>query len=258
MRDPEFGPIRLRAFGNYAVRIKDPVKVIREIAGTDGRFTTDEITEQLKNIIITRFSDSIAQSKIPAIDMAAHYEELSKMIQDKVQPEFDEYGLQLSKLLVENISFPPEVEEAIDKRNSMGVLGNLDNYMKYQAASSLQTAAANPSGNASGGIGLGMGFAMANQMASTFQQQQQTQQPQGPQAGGPPPVPGAIQFYVVINGQQAGPYNEPALRQLIQQQALTPNSFVWKQGMSAWAKASETPEVAVLFAPPGPPPVPPV
>jgi len=261
MRDPEFGPIRLRAFGNYTLRIKDPVKVIKEVAGTDGKFTTDEITEQLRNIIITRFSDSIAQSKIPAIDLAAHYDELSKLIMDKVQPEFDEYGMLLSKLLVENISFPPEVEEAIDKRNSMGVLGNLDNYMKYQAANSMQVAAANPNGGASSGIGLGMGFAMANQMASSFQQQQQQpqqQQASAPQAGGPPLIPGAIQFFVVLNGQQAGPYNEMGLRQLIQQQAINPTTFVWKQGMAAWAKAGEVPELASLFTPPGPPPVPPM
>ncbi len=257
LRDPEFGPIRLRAFGSYTVRIKDPVKVIREIAGTDPRFNVEEITEQLRNIIITRFSDAIAQSRIPAIDMSAHYDELSKLIQDKVQPEYDEYGLQLSKLLVENISFPPEVEEAIDKRNSMGVIGNLDNFMKYQAANSMTVAAANPNGGASSGIGMGMGFAMANQMATSFQQHQ-AQPAQGPQAGGPPPIPGAVSFHVVINGQQAGPYDENALRQMIMQQQLTPGSFVWKQGMAAWAKASDVPEIAVLFAPPGPPPVPPM
>ena len=141
LRDPEFGAIRLRAFGNYALRIKDPVKVIREVAGTDGHFTTDDITEQLKNIIVTRFSDAMASSKVAAIDMAAHYDELSKEIQEKIKPEFDEYGLELTKFLIENVSFPPQVEEAIDKRSSMGVIGNLNNYMQFQAANSLETAA---------------------------------------------------------------------------------------------------------------------
>ncbi|MGE5339876.1 MAG: SPFH domain-containing protein [Candidatus Omnitrophota bacterium] len=256
LRDPEFGPIRLRAFGTYAMRIKDPVKVIREIAGTDPQFTTEEISEQLKNIIVTRFSDSIAQSKIPAIDMSAHYDELSKIIEDKIQPEYDAYGLHLSKFLIENISFPPEVEEAIDKRNSMGMLGNLDNYMKYQAAGSLQTAAANPSGSASAGIGMGMGFAMANQMAGMFQQGQGQAPHQGQPVGGPPPVPGAMMIYVVLNGQQSGPYNEMGLRQLIDQQAITLTTYVWKQGMPTWLKATDVPEVKDLFTPPGPPPVP--
>lgn len=264
LRDPEFGPIRLRAFGNYAVRVKDPVTVIREIAGTDGHFSTEEITEQLKNIIITRFSDSLAESKIPAIDLASQYDELSKLIQNKIQPEFEAYGLELSKFLVENVSFPPEVEAAIDKRNSMGVIGNLQNYMQYQAATALETAAKNPGGTAGEGIGLGMGFAMANQMAGMFQQQQQPQGYQQPYqqqaAGGPPPVPGAVQFYAVVGGAQSGPFTMDVLRQMIMQQTLTGNTLVWKQGMAAWAKASEVPETAALFAPPpppGPPPVPP-
>jgi membrane protease subunit (stomatin/prohibitin family) len=259
MRDPEFGPIRLRAFGNYAVRIKDPVKVIRAVAGTDGQFTTDEITEQLKNIIITRFSDSLAESKIPAIDMAAQYNELSKLLQEKIMPEFEEYGLEVTKFLVENISFPPEVEEAIDKRNSMGVIGNLQNFMQYQAAKSLESAANNPSGTAGEGIGLGMGFAMATQMAGMFQQQ--AHPAQQAQAGAtPPPVPGSIQYHVVVGGTQSGPFTMDVLRQMVAQQTLTRDTLVWKQGMAAWAKASEAPELAVLFVPtpPGPPPVPPM
>jgi membrane protease subunit (stomatin/prohibitin family) len=257
MRDPEFGPIRLRAFGNYALRIKDPVKVIREIAGTDGHFTTDEITDQLRNIIITRLSDALAESKIPAIDMAAQYDELSKLIHKKIQPEFEEYGLELTKFLVENVSFPPEVEEAIDKRSSMGVIGNLNNYMQYQAANSLEAAAQNPGGTAGEGIGLGMGFAMANQMAGMFQQPQQQQMQGAGGFGGPPPMPGAAQYYVVLNGQQAGPYNEMVLRSLIQQQAVNRETLVWKQGMAAWTKAGMVPEVAAMFVPQGPPPPPP-
>jgi len=258
MRDPEFGPIRLRAFGNYAVRIKDPVKVIRAVAGTDGQFTTEEITEQLKNIIITRFSDSLAESKIPAIDMASQYNELSKLLQEKILPEFEEYGLEVTKFLVENISFPPEVEEAIDKRNSMGVIGNLQNFMQYQAAKSMETAAKNPSGTAGEGIGLGMGFAMATQMAGMFQQQQGQNQPQG--GAMPPPVPGSIPYHVVVGGAQSGPFTMDVLRQMVMQQTLTRDTLVWKQGMAAWAKASEVPELAALFVPtpPGPPPVPPM
>ncbi len=252
MRDPEFGAIRLRAFGNYALRVKDPVKVIREIAGTDGHFTTDEITDQLRNIIITRFSDAIAELKMPALDMATQYDELSTLIHEKIQPEFDEYGLELTKFLVENISFPPQVEEAIDKRSSMGVIGNLQNYMQYQTANSMEAAANNPGGTAGEGIGLGMGFAMANQMAGMFQQGQQAGGP-----AGPPPVPGAVQYYAVVNGQQAGPFNEITLKQMAQKKTLTPDTLVWKQGMAAWAKAGDVPEMAGLFAQ-APPPVPPM
>lgn len=256
LRDPEFGPIRLRAFGNYALRIKDPVKVIKEVAGTDAHFTVDEITDQLRNVIITRFTDAMAESKIPAIDMASQYDELSELIHEKIKPEFEEYGFELTKLLVENISFPPEVEEAIDKRSSIGVIGNLQNYMQYQAANALGDAAKNPGGTAGEGIGLGMGFAMAQQMAGMFQGQQ-------PQVAGaptapavPPPMPTGAQYYAVINGQQAGPYDSAALQQLVRQNVVTRDTLMWKQGMAQWAKASEVPEVATLFATQAPPPPP--
>jgi membrane protease subunit (stomatin/prohibitin family) len=256
LRDPEFGPIRLRAFGNYALRIKDPVKVIKEVAGTDAHFTADEITDQLRNVIITRFTDAMAESKIPAIDMAAQYDELSKSIHEKIKPEFEEYGFELTKFLVENISFPPEVEEAIDKRSSIGVIGNLQNYMQYQAANAMEDAAKNPGGTAGEGIGLGMGFAMAQQMAGMFQ----AQRPQGagiPTAPGvPPPMPTGTQYYAVINGQQAGPYDSAAVQQLIRQQVITGDTLVWKQGMAQWAKANTVPEVATLFATQVPPPPP--
>lgn len=262
LRDPEFGAIRLRAFGTYAMRAGDPVKIIKEIAGTDGHFTAEEITDQLRNLIITRFSDAMAEAKIPAIDLASQYDELSKLVHEKIGPEFEEYGLELTKFLVENISFPPEVEEAIDKRSSMGVIGNMNQYMQYQAANSLQDAAKNPGGTAGEGIGLGMGFAMANQMAGMFQQPQQAQQPQQ-QAGGfggpppPPQPPGGIQFFVVVQGQQAGPFNEFTLRQMIQQNSLTRESLVWRQGMANWSQASTVAEVAGLFAQTPPPPPPP-
>lgn len=266
LRDPEFGPIRLRAFGNYAIRIKDPVKVIKEVAGTDGRFTADEITEQLKNIIITRFTDYMAASKIPAIDMAANFDTMSKMVQEKVAPEFNEYGLELTKLLIENISFPPQVEEALDKRNSMGVIGNLNNYMQFQAANAMEYAAKNPGGAASAGIGMGMGFGMANQMAAGMMQQQpMMQQPMMPQQPmqqqapmAPPPIPSAAPFFVVVNGQQSGPYNPQMLHQMAMQGSINRDSLVWKQGMANWAKAGEVPDLANIFAPAGPPPIPPM
>jgi len=256
LRDPEFGPIRLRAFGTYALRIKDPVAVIKQVAGTDAHFTVDEITDQLRNVIITRFTDAMAESKIPAIDLASQYDELSELIHEKIKSEFEEYGFELTKFLVENISFPPEVEEAIDKRSSIGVIGNLQNYMQYQAANALGDAAKNPGGTAGEGIGLGMGFAMAQQMAGMFQAQQ-------PQVAGapaapavPPPMPTGAQYYAVINGQQAGPYDGAALQQLIRQQLVTRDTLMWKQGMAQWAKANDVPEVATLFASQDPPPPP--
>lgn len=254
MRDADFGIVRVRAFGSYCIRIRNAAKFIKEIAGTDGRFTTEEINEQLKNIILTRFTDILGESKIPVLDLAANYNELSEFISKKIAHEFDEYGLEVTKFLIENVSVPPEVEAAIDKRSSMGAVGNLNAYMQFQTANALENAA-KTGGEANAGIGMGMGFAMANQMAGMFNQQQ-NQQNQNQQV--PPPPPGQILYFVAVNGQQTGPYNLQQLAQMAQQGSFNTQSMVWKQGMAQWAEAGTIGELAQVFqqVPPPPPPAP--
>jgi membrane protease subunit (stomatin/prohibitin family) len=244
MRDAEFGVVRIRAFGSYTMKIKDAVKFIREIAGTDDTFTTEKITEQLKDITITRFTNILGESKIPVLDLASNYDALSKFVFDKIGPEFLEYGIELTKFLVENISLPPAVEEAMDKRTSMGVIGNLNAFTQYQTAVGIEEAAKNPGGNAGAGIGMGMGFAMANQMGQNMNQNQQNI---------PPPL---SQFYIAVNGQQTGPFAEQALAQMLQNGQITKDTMVWKNGMAAWTVAGQVPEVAKLFTQ-APPPLPP-
>ncbi len=252
LRDPEFGPIRIRAFGNYAIRVSDPAKFIKEIVGTDGNFTTDKISEQLKQIVVTRFTDAIGEAKIPILDMASNYDELSKFLENKIKPEFNEYGLELTKFLVINISLPPNVEEALDKRTSMGIIGDLNKYTQYQTAESITAAANNQNGTAGAGLGMGMGFAMANQMANAMNTQQNNNQQQST----PPPIPPQIQFFAVINGQQAGPFDLNTLKQMIVQNQITKETLLWRQGMSNWDVASNIAEIQTLFGS-VPPPIPP-
>lgn len=266
LRDPEFGPVRLRAFGTYVIRVMDAGTFIREIVGTDGHFTTDEVTNQLRNLIVSRFSTAIGNSGIPVLDLAGSYEQLSDFVTRRIAPEFAAYGIELTKLLVENVSLPPAVEEALDKRTSMGVLGDLNRYTQFQTAEAIGDAANNP-GPAGGTMGMGIGMMMATQMAQAAQTAQQPQQasPWGPQpqpAGpppqaAPPPLPQQHPFYVAIGGQQAGPYPVDQLRQLAAQGQMTRDSLVWCQGMANWTKAGEVTELATLFG--GlPPPLPPV
>jgi len=108
VRDSEFGAVRLRAFGTFVVKVSDPAKFINEIVGTNGHFTIDEIAEQLRNLVVTRFSDLVAESGIALLDLSAKYDELSKNLTDKIAHEFSEYGLNVTKLLVENIALPAE------------------------------------------------------------------------------------------------------------------------------------------------------
>ena len=167
LRDADFGIVRLRAFGAYSLRVADPGEFIKQIAGTNAQFQTEDIDGQLKRAIVTEFSDALGEMKIPALDLAAQYKELGEAIRAKINEDFRGYGLEVTKFYIENISLPPEVEEAMDKRASMGALGDAQKYMQFQAADALRDAAQNE-GGAGLGAGLGAGFAVGGQMANAF------------------------------------------------------------------------------------------
>ena len=247
MRDKEFGMVRLRAFGTYEVRVKDAAKFMKEIVGTDDKFHTDEVSEQLRNILISKFTNLLGSANIPVLDLAGNYDQLGKLLTEKIGPDFDEYGLNLTKILVENISLPPEVEAAIDKRTSMGVVGDLGRYTQFQAAESIPAAAGNPGGTMGAAVGIGMGAAIGQQVAGAMQ---------APPQGAPPPLPGGKSFFVAVNGQQQGPFDLGALSQRQQQGQLTRETLVWAQGMANWVPAGQVSDLAALFAN-APPPLPP-
>lgn len=256
LRDPEFGAIRIRAFGNFNIKVSDPVKLLEEVVGTDGHFTVDEIHSQLKSMAVSRFSDAVAESKIPVLDLAANYDELSELMKQRMNPDFEQYGLSLHHFLVENISLPSKVEEALDKRSSMGIIGNLDSYSQFQAANAMEEAAMNPGGDASAGIGMGMGFAMANQMGQQVLNQNNSSAPEAQQPSAtPPPLPAQNSYFVAIDGKQAGPFQISDLKQKIKTTEINRSSLVWAEGMPEWLKAEEVDELKVLFAA-VPPPLP--
>lgn len=246
LRDPEYGAVRLRAFGSYAIQISDPALFLKEIVGTDGHFTTDEISHQLRNLIVARFSSVLGKSRVPILDLAANYDQLSEFVQDRIAPAINEFGLQLPRFLVENISLPPEVEEALDKRTSMGIVGDLKAYLSYQSAEAMEAAAKNPAGGASEGIGMGMGFAMAQQLGQ--------QMLGGDTQTTPPPIP-SLSFYVAEGKQQTGPFPLTDLKTMAAAGKLMADSLVWTQGMQAWVAAREVEDLAQLFKA-SPPPIP--
>lgn len=251
LRDPEFGPVRLRAFGTFVIKVKDPATFIRQIVGTDGRFNVDEIGEQLRDMLVARFADVLGESKIPVLDLASNYDELGKFITGRIQHDFDVFGLQVVMLMVENISLPPEVEQAMDKRTSMGVIGNLQAYTQFQAANAIDDAAKTPGGLAGAGIGMGMGLAMGGQMAQTMGAAQQATG--GP--GAPPPLPASAAFFVAIEGKQAGPFDLAGLQAKVAAGQLKDDTLVWKNGMVQWMPAGQVTELAGILAN-APPPLP--
>jgi membrane protease subunit (stomatin/prohibitin family) len=189
LRDQDFGIVRLRAFGAYSLRIADPAGFIKEIAGTNAHFQTEDIDGQLKRAIVTEFTDALGELKIPALDLAAQYKEMGESIRAKINEEFRGWGLEVTKFFIENISVPPEVEAAMDKRASMGALGDAQRYMQFQAADALRDAAQNEGGGAGLGAGLGAGFAVGGQMANVFGQQQQGSGAQGQSPAATMPCP---------------------------------------------------------------------
>jgi excisionase family DNA binding protein len=163
MRDADFGIVRLRAFGIYDFRIIDVKKFLKEVAGTDDHFRLDEFNDTMRSRIVSVFSDALAAARIPALDVASRYGELGGALLPLINPAIGEkYGLEMTSFIVENVSVPPEVEQAIDKRSSMAAVGNLNDYVKFQMAQGMEKG-----GNSGvGGIGaeMAVGMAMAQQM----------------------------------------------------------------------------------------------
>ena len=159
MRDRDFGMIRLRAFGIYSFRVQDPVTFLKEVFGTNALFTVEGVEGQVKRTIVSSLSDVLAQSNIPALDLAANYVELSAQALSVIGPRIEQLGLKLESFIIENVSLPQEVEQAMDRRTSMGVVGDLGKYTQFQAAEAMRESAG--AENSMAGMGAGMATAMA-------------------------------------------------------------------------------------------------
>jgi excisionase family DNA binding protein len=162
MRDADFGIVRVRAFGTYDFRVVDAQRFLKQVAGTDDHFRLDEFAETMRSRIVSVFSDALATSRVPVLDAAARYTELGEALLPLINPVLSaKYGLEMPSFIVENVSVPPELEQAIDKRAGMAAVGNLNDFVKYQMGQGLETG-----GAGAGGIGaeIAVGMAMAQQM----------------------------------------------------------------------------------------------
>ena len=163
LRDNDFGVVRLRAFGTYDFKITDPRTFLREVAGSDHNFRLDEFADTMRSRLVSIFSDSIASAKVPVLDVASRYAELGEALLPVINPAVSsKYGLEITSFIVENVSVPPEVEQAVDKRASMTAIGNLNDYVKYQMGQGLATGGGG--GAAGTAAELAVGFGLAQQM----------------------------------------------------------------------------------------------
>ena len=186
MRDADFGIVRARAFGTYDFKVVDVRTFLREVAGTDDNFRLEEFADTMRSRIVSLFTDALASAKVPVLDVASRYSELGEALLPVINPAITtKYGLEMSSFLIENISLPPEVEQAIDKRSSMAAIGNLNDYVKLQMAEGLAK------GEGGGGPGgMAAQFAIGMGMAQQMMQQTGGIMAQGTPPAAPPPLPG--------------------------------------------------------------------
>ena len=164
LRDNDFGVVRVRAFGTYDFRIVDPPTFLREVAGSDHNFRLDEFGDTMRSRIVSLFTDAIASAKVPVLDVASRYNELGEALLPMINPAVRaKYGLEITSFIVENVSVPPEVESALDKRASMTAIGNLNDYVKYQMAQGFEKGGTG-AGAAGTAAELAVGFGLAQQM----------------------------------------------------------------------------------------------
>ena len=246
--DERFGMIELRAFGTYAFRVVDAGKFIKEVTGIESEYTTEEVGGQLKSIIATKFTTAAASGNIPIELFASNLEQLSGVVLDKLNADFDEYGLKITKFLVENVSMPEELKKEIFEYSRLNKI-DMQKLTQMKAAQAIGVAAANEGGIAGIGAGLGVG----QMMAGAFNQAQQSSQPQPAAGAVPPPLAPAVQLFVGIDGKQSGPFDMAQIQQMVQSGALKRDTMVWKAGMSAWAAADSVSELTALFGAVPPP-----
>ncbi len=253
LRDPEFGPVRMRAFGTYTLKASDPKALLKELVGTDGSFEADEVSELMRSMIVSAFSELLAKKQLAALDVAANFHTLSEEVRNAVVAKVDdEYGLDVPQLIIVNVSFPEAVERALDTRTSMSVTGDLGRYQQYQMGSALTLAAGSGGGSGGGGgggaaegMGAALGFALANQMV------------QGTARAGaiPPPFPAGT-WHVAMGGDAKGPVTLEQVAQWLAMGSITGGTLVWSNGMANWTPLRQVPQLAQLLVP-HPPPLPP-
>ena len=244
LRDPDFGPIRLRAFGTYTLKVLSPSVLLKELVGTDESFEADEIHELMRSVIHSALADMLGKTQIAAVDLARNYQDLSEQLRRTVVSRVGpEYGLDVPQFFIVNISLPESVEKALDAKTSMNVIGDLDRFQKYQAGSAMTIAAGNPSGVAATFVGMAAGAAVGQAFT--------------PNAGvGAPQTPMQHDsvWHMAVGQQIHGPYTLQQLGEAARQGNLNATTQVWRAGMANWVPASQVQELGALRL--TPPPVP--
>jgi membrane protease subunit (stomatin/prohibitin family) len=259
-RDPELGAIRLRAYGTYAMRVRDAESFVRELVGANSSYTIGEISDQIRDMVVARFAELLGEKPIPVLQLAANYRELGEMAAEKLAVELARFGVELTQLVVESIALPDEVAATLDQKTRLGLLGSdISSYAQLQAADAIRDSARN-TGAGGAGAAIGVGLGMAQQLASAAGQAMDANAvknvnapassgaPQTPPPIAPPPLPNALAVWLGVRGTPTGPLDLAGLKQHFRDGTLTTDTLAWRAGMSEWKPASQLPELASVLA----------
>jgi membrane protease subunit (stomatin/prohibitin family) len=259
-RDPELGAIRLRAYGTYAVRVRDAESFVRELVGANAAFTVSQIADQIRDMVASRFAELLGEKPIPVLQLAANYRELGDLASDKLAAELARFGVELTQLVVESIALPDEVAATLDQKTRLGLLGgDLGSYAQLQAADAIRDSARNQGAGGAGaaiGVGLGMaqqlagaaGQAMSANAANSANVPASNSASQTPPPIVPPPLPDSLAIWLGVRGTPTGPLDLAALKQHFHDGTLTGDTLAWRAGMTEWKPASQLPELASVLS----------
>jgi len=253
--DPRFGiDIEARAFGTYSFKFENPGLFLEKISSTNGLYTTEHITGQLRSIVVMEFSDKLNEAGIPANKLAGNLKELTETLHPMISSSIEaKYGLSIPNFFIESISLTEEDKRRIKMISEKMALGDSSTFVQQDLLDTMKISAKQGGGNTGVDMmGMMMGMNMMGQ--NNMMGQQNKTAPSSP--GVPPPLPNES-FFVAVNGQQSGPFDKNVLTQYAAQGQFTAQSLVWKQGMASWTAAAQVPELATLFAS-VPPPIPPI
>lgn len=265
MHDSEFQSINIHASGLYCFQVKtNPVRFIRNIVGSNKNFTKESVTTKFQKFAISKFTEYLNISKITVFDLISNIDEFSSELTLALQNDFSNYGLNLMKFSVKNITLPEDVRKMIDKRIEKNAKKNKNNYTQSQLSDSFRSASNNPMDATSrpiNSIGTSIGLTKTREMAQKMAESQDAQHVSDKSATSddtqlkkvtPPPIPHQTMYHIAIGSLQQGPFPQSQLHKMVQQGQLTPDTLVWTMGMASWEKARSIPSLSVLFknAPP--------
>jgi len=253
----ELGPVRLRAFGTFIVRVSNARTFVTELVGSNAGFSIAQIADQVRDLIVARFAEQLGEDSIPILELAAKYTELGDLVAKRLVSDLAPLGLELTRLVVESIALPDEVAATLDQRTRIGLIGDVGAYAALQAADAIRDAARNQ-GTGGAGAAVGVGIAMAGQLANAGAKALSPTgaapaPPPVPAASGPPPlptpppIPQGLGLFIAVDGRPLGPLDEAAVRGHVANKSLTAGTLVWRAGMAQWMAAGTVPEVAALL-----------